>query len=111
MRRLVLLPLLIAGCAAPHRPLHEIGALAAGQWAWCMEPDGEIVAWDETGEPSGGRCEAPRQFVLVPGCADGQPSHDESPMVKAARARLGADGSLYGDRFEGLAFCAPRPPS
>ena len=109
--RIVFIALLLAGCAAPQQPLHEIGPLAAGQWAWCMAPDGEIVGWDQTLEPAGGRCEAPKQFVLVAACGEGQSSHPETPAVAAARARLGADGSLYGDRFAGLAFCAPHPPS
>jgi hypothetical protein len=36
---------------------------------------------------------------------------EETPAVLSAKARAGRDGSLHGDAYEGIAFCAELPPS
>jgi hypothetical protein len=112
---LIILPFLAAGCVRS-QPLNELSApLPQGQWAWCMAEDGEIVGWTSSatrqGETPYGTCARPARFVLVPVCREGQIPPDESPAVRAARARLSRDNSLQGDSFDGRPFCAPVPPS
>jgi hypothetical protein len=132
MKRFALLALAAAGCTTPraplHAPLHILAEpLPQGQWALCLTPEGETAGWTSSatrqGERPYGTCAAPNHFVLLPVCGDGQvPADDASHVLpgqeqawtaalNAARARLGRDGSLYGDSFEGRKFCAPLPPS
>ena len=108
--------LIIPACAA-YSPIHERPVdLVAQEDVWCLAPNGTISAeaYNLTRDPVSGdqreTCASPAQFVRVPVCIEGQPSHDETPDVQAARARLARDGSLHGDRFLGMAFCIPLPP-
>jgi hypothetical protein len=106
-----------AACATAPAPLHDRPAnLSANEDVWCLAPGGEILPWDDSSgrrDAPGrevGRCPAPAAFVRVPIC-NGESWHEETPQVRAARARFGRDGSLHGDRFQGLRFCIPLPPS
>ena len=118
MRHLSLaLALVLASCATNR--LHVLPPdLGPTETALCMAPDGRGLPWvSESGrlDPRTGEvsytCPAPAFFVRLPRCAPGQPGNlDETPELQAARARLGRDGSLHGDTYEGRIFCVPPSP-
>ena len=119
MRHLALLSALTltAGCIYSGTPaLHDIHVdEAKGEFAWCLSPSGQAVAWASTGRDAMGKtygtCTPPNRFVRVYACQPGQADAGESPAALAARVRLSGDNSLVGDSFEGRPFCAPHPPS
>ena len=108
--------LLTAACAYSTPALHDIHVdEAKGEYAWCLSPSGQAVAWASTGRDAMGRtygtCTPPNRFVRIYACAPGQVDAGESPAALAERVRLSGDNSLVGDTFEGRSFCAPIPPS
>lgn len=122
MTRLLLIHALgattLTACAYYARPaLHDIHVdVAKGEYAWCLSPSGQTVAWASTSEDAMGRtygtCTPPNRFVRVHACGAGQVDAGESPAALAERVRLSRhDHSLVGDSFEGRPFCAPMPPS
>ena len=118
MRILSLVPALLAtaACYTATGALHDIHVdIPKGEYAWCLNPSGQAVAWASTGRDAMGRtygtCTTPNRFVHVYDCAPGQVDAGESPAALAARVRLSSDNSLVGDSFEGRPFCAPHPPS
>ena len=119
MTRFLLLALPIAALAACYpgpAALHDIHVdVAKGEYAWCLSPSGEAVAWSSESRDAMGRtyatCTPPNRFVYVWACRPGEVPADENPAALAARVRLSGDNSLIGDSFEGRPFCAPAPPS
>ena len=116
----ILLPALafasLTACYGATGALHDVHVdIAKGEYAWCLAPHGEAVAWASTGRDGMGRtygtCTPPNRFVHVYACQPGQVDAGESPAALAARVRLSGDNSLIGDAFEGRPFCAPIPPS
>lgn len=108
-------PLLVGACYPTTGSLHDIHVEEAkGEWAWCLSPSGQAVAWASTGADAMGRtygtCTPPNRFVRVRACGAGEADAGESPAALAARVRLSSDNSLVGDHFEGRPFCAPAPP-
>ena len=108
--------LLLTACYGSTPPLNDIHVdLKQGEWAWCLSPSGEAVAWASSGQDAMGRtygtCAPPNRFVRVRACGAGEVPADESPAALAARVRMSGDNSLVGDSFEGRPFCAPLPPN
>ena len=108
--------LALPACYSGVGALHDVHVdVAKGEWAWCMAPSGEAVAWASSGQDAMGRtygtCAPPNRFVRVHACGAGQVDAGESPAALAARVRMSGDNSLIGDSFEGRPFCAPSPPS
>lgn len=108
--------LLLPACYSGTAALHDVHVdVAKGEWAWCLSPSGEAVAWASEGQDAMGRtygtCAPPNRFVRVRACGAGEVPADESPAALAARVRLSGDNSLVGDSFDGRPFCAPQPPS
>lgn len=105
-----------ASCYWSQPALHDIHVdEAKGEYAWCLSPSGQAVAWATTGRDGMGRtygtCTPPNRFVHVRACGAGEVDAGESPAALAARVRMSTDNSLVGDSFEGRPFCAPHPPS
>lgn len=108
--------LALTGCYSGVGALHDIHVdEKKGEWAWCLAPGGQAVAWATTGRDAMGRtygtCTPPNRFVRVRACGAGEMDAGESPAALAARIRYSSDNSLVGDQFEGRPFCAPHPPS
>ena len=108
--------LALSSCYSGVGSLHDVHVdVAKGEWAWCLNPSGQAVAWASTGRDAMGRtygtCAPPNRFVYVWACQPGQADAGESPEALAARVRLSGDNSLVGDSFEGRPFCSPIPPS
>ena len=106
----------LASCYSGVGALHDVHVdVAKGEWAWCLSPSGEAMAWASEGRDAMGRtygtCTPPNRFVRVRACATGEVDVGESPDALAARVRMSGDNSLIGDSFNGRPFCAPIPPS
>ena len=119
---LLALPLLVAGCATPHRLPERLHVMAhdrdPNQSAICMAPNGENVFWQQDSsmrDPVTGEgyysCPAPAFFVLMPRCSAGEETWmNETPDHRALRVRFGRDGSFHGDSYQGRRFCMPPSP-
>lgn len=106
--------LLLTGCYSGVGSLHDVHVdMAKDEYAWCLSPSGEAVAWASTGRDAMGRtygtCTPPNRFVHVYACAPGQVDAGDSPAALAARVRLSSENSLVGDSYGGKPFCAPHP--
>ena len=106
----------LTACYNATGALHDVHVdIAKGDYAWCLAPHGEAVAWATTGRDGMGRtygtCTPPNRFVHVRACGAGEVPADESPAAWAERVRLSGDNSLVGDGFGGRPFCSSRPPS